>query len=189
MVVGAVLVFRGYAWGDPVFNRSLSKCGGDVIAALKDCGTTQLDDDGNIVSLALEKTVRRGTTGKRLPDLRHNNAVLAYVKDIASIRSLRIGALTEIDDRGMTDIGRMTQLELLNLNGIPVTDEGLQQLHALKNLKRISLYATKVTESGVVSLIEAIPGCEVFWGNTLDADNPVRKTWSELPGQQPLPGN
>lgn len=185
LIVGWLLLQRGYVSGDPVFNRSMSRCKGDIVAALKDCGTTRLDQNGNIIALILDRRIRRGSPGRPLPDLRHNNAVLAFVREVPTIRSLGISPLTDIDDGGMSEIGQMEQLEQLNLNGVPVTDAGLETLHSLNNLKRINLYATKVTEQGAVAFMNAVPGCAVYWGSTLDPNNPVRKTWDRNPARQP----
>lgn len=76
-----------------------------------------------------------------------------------------IGATCNIDDRGMDHVAEMTQLESLNLNGLRITDVGLRKLHSLQNLKLLSAYVTDVTSEGVASFREAVPGCDVRWGN------------------------
>jgi hypothetical protein len=42
-----------------------------------------------------------------------------------------------------------------------VTDAGLKHLAALKNLKRLNLWDTNVTDAGAKWLKEALPQCEI----------------------------
>ena len=163
LVIWMIYIYRGTFWGDPVFDGALRRSDGDIVAALKDVGTFQENADGEIESLSLMKSVSR----RRLPPLRHNNVVLEYVKKVRSIKSLGIGAICNIDDRGMQHIAEMTQLESLNLNGLPITDNGLFRLHRLKRLKMLSLYVTKVTPAGVERFQRAVPECVVSYGSTM----------------------
>ncbi len=165
-VVWFIGSYRGTFFGDPVFDRFLSKHDGNVVAALRDLGQVQLDAQGNIVSIGLTRSIRRN----RMPTLNHNNVVLEYVKRVPSIKTLGIGATCNIDDRGMDHVAEMTQLESLNLNGLHITDSGLRKLHSLRNLKLLSVYVTDVTSEGVAEFRQAVPECDVRWGNR-DADN------------------
>jgi len=163
LLIWGVYLYRGTFWGDPVFDRSLSRTNGDVVAALKDVGTVRENSKGEIESISLMKTVSR----RRLPSLRHNNVVLEYMKEVRSIKSLGISALCNIDDRGMKHVGEMTQLESLNLNGLPITNSGLRELHHLKRLKTLSLYVTKITPDGIKRFQRAVPGCSVSHGSRM----------------------
>ncbi len=158
--------YRGTFFGDPVFDRFLSKHNGDVIKALKDVGQVQLNPHGEIVSLGLTRSIPR----RRKPALYHNNVVLRYVKRIPSLKTLGIGAVCNVDDRGMDHVAEMTQLESLNLNGLRITDAGLRKLHSLKNLKLLSAYVTDITPEGIEEFKTAVPGCEVRWGNRQDGE-------------------
>jgi|GEM_PF-2812240 len=162
LVIWFVGAYRGTFFGDPVFDRFLSKHNGNVIAALKDLGRVQLDDKGHIVSIGLTRSIRRN----RKPTLYHNNVVLEYVKRVPTITTLGIGATCNINDRGMDHVAEMTQLESLNLNGLTITDAGFRKLHSLRNLKLLSIYVTDVTAKGVAEFQAAVPGCEVRWGNS-----------------------
>ncbi len=172
-----VLYWRGYVIkGDPVFNRSLTKTKGDVVEAFRDCGRCKLDENGDIVSLYLHKEIQRGTRGRPLPSLKHNNDVMKYVKQLESLKHFSFSPTTEIDKHALKDIAEMDQLESLSFNGINIDDDALAELETLKNLKSIDLYATKVSKQAVVRFIESHPGCEVRWGSTLDPTNPALKT-------------
>jgi len=106
----------------------------------------------------------RSISRHRLPDLRHSNKALGYVKQIRSIRALTIVPLIHIDDRGMTHLAEMTQLESLGINGLPITDAGVAELHSLKNLRLLRAYATNCTQDGIAKFQAAVPACEIRWG-------------------------
>lgn len=158
-----IYTWRGSFWGDPVFDRSLRKTNGDVVAALKDVGRTRENEQGEIISLSLDRFISRN----RGPNWYHNNTVLKYVKQVKTIKTLGFGATAKIDDRGMGHVAEMIQLENLNLNGLKITDKGLRKLQSLTNLKRISLYATRVTDEGVAEFKKSLPECEVLYGSPL----------------------
>jgi hypothetical protein len=56
----------------------------------------------------------------------------------------------------------MTKMVYLRLHHVNVTDAGLEHLHGLSNLRRLDLWRTKATASGVEKLKQAIPGLEVL---------------------------
>ena len=49
----------------------------------------------------------------------------------------------------------------VNLAGTGVTDAGLKELKHLKQLTRLDLGQTKVTDDGVADLQKALPGCRI----------------------------
>ena len=55
----------------------------------------------------------------------------------------------------------MTELEELGLSGNAITDAGLTHLAELPNLKRVTLYDTKVTDAGVDKFRKALQDCYV----------------------------
>lgn len=67
-----------------------------------------------------------------------------------------------ITDAGLAHVGRMSSLQFLSIDA-PVGDAGMQQLHGLVNLERISLEGTRVSEKGYGELCEALPDCLVEW--------------------------
>lgn len=161
VVVWFIGRYRGTYIGDPVFDRYLESHNGNIVEALRDAENPGLNPDGDIVSLGLKRSIRR----RRMPDLYYNNVVLEYVKQVPSITSLGISPVCRIDDRGMTHVAEMTQLDSLSLNGLPITDAGLQKLHSLQNLKLFSAYVTDCSEEGIDEFRKAVPGCEVRWGS------------------------
>jgi hypothetical protein len=64
----------------------------------------------------------------------------------------------------------MTKLTELGLDGLAITDAGLDQLRELKTLASLALRATKVTAVGVQKLATALPNCRIEWdGGTVQA--------------------
>jgi hypothetical protein len=55
-------------------------------------------------------------------------------------------------------------LTSLNLVGTEVGDEDLQHLTALRNLKKLFLYQTKVTSDGFKAFSELMPSVEIDTG-------------------------
>ena len=62
----------------------------------------------------------------------------------------------------MKHVGKLTNLTWLTLTGTQVSDAGLDDLHGMLGLRRLSLERTKVTNKGVARLKMALPHCEVI---------------------------
>ena len=69
---------------------------------------------------------------------------------------------TAINDQQMGAIQYLPDVEVLNLTGTPVGDEGLGHVHGLTGLKRIYAAHTPITEQGVQKLEQALPDCEIY---------------------------
>ncbi len=68
---------------------------------------------------------------------------------------------TEITDRGLAHLSRLTDLEGLVIQGSRITDKGLEYLRKLTNLKHLWLVNTSVSQHGVQRLRAALPNCEI----------------------------
>ena len=55
----------------------------------------------------------------------------------------------------------LTKLEWISLFGKQITDDSLDHLKGLKNLKKLVLRATSVTKEGELKLKQALPGVEI----------------------------
>jgi hypothetical protein len=62
-----------------------------------------------------------------------------------------------VTDEAMKAIGKMEKMEVLNLGSTKITDAGLAELKGLKNLRRVRVERTGVTEDGKKALREAVP--------------------------------
>jgi hypothetical protein len=54
-------------------------------------------------------------------------------------------------------VGELQKLTFLGLGSTAVTDAGLKHLRTLKNLKKIDLWYTKTTPSGIAELKRVLP--------------------------------
>lgn len=61
-------------------------------------------------------------------------------------------ANSKVTDKGMEQIGGMTNLEWLHLGGTRITDSGLSKLSGLSNLNYINLYQSQVSNQGLQHL-------------------------------------
>jgi hypothetical protein len=90
------------------------------------------------------------------------------IDDDALARFDGMNALTMVslrDSRGVTDAGLkhlagLTNLESLDLHGLPVTDDGLKHLEGLQNLRSLDMTNTRVTPEGRAALKAKLPKLE-----------------------------
>jgi len=87
---------------------------------------------------------------------------LQALRPLAGLRTLNLGYCSGLTNRCLASIQGLTRLESLSLVGITtITDDGLEILKKLTNLRRLNLRRTKVTEAGVKDLEQALPNCEI----------------------------
>lgn len=107
---------------------------------------------------------------------REQRVALALIQSLGGqVREVQ-NAITDVTlGTGTTDgdllrlsehLGRLSDLELLNLRGANVTDTGIKHLYGLGQLKRVLLDETDVSYAGVADLRSRLPGCQIEW----DAD-------------------
>lgn len=92
-------------------------------------------------------------------------AELPYLQELDLIG--QYSYIIEITDEDLRGIGQITSLRRLRVRGENITDEGLEYLHALTNLEYLHVFAEGSTEEGYKRLKEALPNCEIDWGNKL----------------------
>lgn len=69
---------------------------------------------------------------------------------------------SKVSDKGLVEIGKLKQLTWLSVQHCPdVTDEGIKELGSLTKLKSLYLNGTKATKQGIAKLRMAIPDCEI----------------------------
>jgi hypothetical protein len=76
---------------------------------------------------------------------------------------LGYGPQLTLTDDGMKHIGRLTDIEFLSLNGVPITDAGLRRIHQLKHLQKIHIVGTAITDAGIAELKKALPACDILY--------------------------
>jgi len=77
---------------------------------------------------------------------------LRYIKDIPSLRRLKVWWRLPITERGIAHLAKCHQLEELELAKLPVTDRNLSQLKVLPRLRSLDVSGgeSKVTDAGMV---------------------------------------
>ena len=69
---------------------------------------------------------------------------------------------TRIDDKQIRAVEFLPNIEILNLTGTQITDDGLDHVHALKKLRHLYPAKTRVTDAGLEDLQEVLPDCKVY---------------------------
>jgi len=141
-------------------------------------GVKQLDKLVNLEYLDLHGTQVDGAVAyyfREMPNLRWLNLGrtrardTTYLPGLKALEHLCLG-YTEVDDEGVEQLSRMTNLKALNLDGTPLTDAALEHLGKMKGLKELYLRRQWLgdeesqpafTVEGAEKLREALPECEI----------------------------
>ncbi len=91
------------------------------------------------------------------------DAGAANLGKMSNLRKLWLNG-TQITDAGLDAIKGLNELEYLNLYGTQVTDAGLKKLSGLKKLKKLYLWQTKVTPAAVDEFKKSVKDCDVNMG-------------------------
>jgi len=98
-----------------------------------------------------EKSPGKPVTGVTFEGSKVTDAALAYLKGLATLRTLNLGN-TQVTDAGLAHLKGLEQLQWLNLSGTKVTDAGLNSLKRLAHLQALHLTTTKVTDAGLENI-------------------------------------
>ena len=66
---------------------------------------------------------------------------------------------TEVTDGGLKELAALKNLTALRLDRTQVTDAGLKELVVLKSLTSLRLDRTQVTDTGLKEIQKALPKC------------------------------
>jgi hypothetical protein len=84
------------------------------------------------------------------------DAVLKKIADLDHVTELRLGGSRELSDDGLLQLGRMPQLQVLDLSEYPggkLTDRGLEVLRHLPNLREFEMtWQAGISDTGVGNL-------------------------------------
>ena len=79
----------------------------------------------------------------------------------------------------MKTVGRLKDLRRLSLVSTKVTDEGLQLLATCSKLEMVDLYDTKVTGEGTAALRKVLPNCVMTRSFSYGGIPNVKITWTK----------
>jgi hypothetical protein len=76
-------------------------------------------------------------------------------------------------------------LQILDLRGTAIADDGLRYLAGLKQLQQVVLIDTKVSSEGITFLRRSLPGCQIIWdGQTSPSTGRVRQDTETVEGKE-----
>ena len=95
---------------------------------------------------------------------------LERISHLHHVVALRLANSKALTDDGIEYLARMPQLRELDLSQTGVTDRGLEVLRNLPNLETLSLVLTRVTDSGIEHLRDchSLQRLNLMWTNTGD---------------------
>lgn len=80
----------------------------------------------------------------------------------------------QVGDAELVHLTGLASLRTLLLGHTQVTDAGMAHLQGLSNLRQLWLYDTQITDAGAEFLVEALPGCRVYYSD--DSGRPVARS-------------
>lgn len=81
-----------------------------------------------------------------------NNKSITYLTGLSKLKALRLSGNEDIDDEAMPDINKLTNLKVLMLDFLWVSDDGLTQLKDLQKLEEIYLAKTLIDDKALQTL-------------------------------------
>jgi internalin A len=88
---------------------------------------------------------------------------LAPLTKLPKLRRLNVSQSDRIDDKASQFVLRLPKLEALDLSETRITDELLDQISTLKQLKVLVVAGTKVTPAGLERFRKARPDCKLIY--------------------------
>jgi len=132
-------------------------------------------------------SIRRLAAGSNLLEAKYSGSLTDTTK-IAALLGLKDQLVwlqlsnTGISDEALQFVGRLSNLRKLNVSRNSISDKGVSHLLGLSNLKYLNLYETNVTDSILVSLIGLSRLEELYLWHTRVSDATVEKLKPGRPG-------
>lgn len=118
------------------------------------------DDMAGVIAKAADQTL-----WLRLSDTQITDKTLTEVAKLTNLTRLHLEQ-TKITDAGLSQLSTLKNLEYLNLIGTKISDNGVKKLGTLKNLKKLYLWKTDVTPRGAEELKKLLPELQIDLGMT-----------------------
>jgi hypothetical protein len=140
-------------------------------------GSTAVTDSGvrRLAQLTRLEGLNLRATG--IPD-----RAVAWLARCFGRQDFRVTYKSKVTDAALADLRQLTRLKWLDLGMTEITDFGLRHMETLKDLEVVDLSGTLVTEQGVKKLQQALPKCKVYWQPSTKDERQSRATPAQLGG-------
>lgn len=120
--------------------------------------STSITEQG-LVHLARAKSLTKLTLNiATLSDIQ-----LSRIAVFKQVESLDLHGMPGITDDGLEQIATLGNLRHLFLQDLSITDCGLRHLYAMTTLESLGLRRTHESDDGVNDLHKALPNCKLYW--------------------------
>jgi len=100
-------------------------------------------------------------TSLHLSNTAISDAGLKYLKYATELKELLLVNTAAVTDKGLEELPHLKNLERINLTGTQVTEEIAETLKSVHSLKEVTLGGPKITPEGIEKVRAALPGIEV----------------------------
>ncbi|MCP5144621.1 MAG: hypothetical protein H6978_07335 [Gammaproteobacteria bacterium] len=147
--------------------RPLTQTGGGYVVSNAAPGSMLSDEAVAAVSLAAGSAVELNLAGAGLED-----GDLAGLRDFSELKQLNL-SLNNLTDASLAAIAGLPRLEVLNIYGnAAITDAGLAALGDSGSLRKVYVWGTGVSPSGIEALKTRQPAVEIIGAATTAASVP-----------------
>ena len=87
--------------------------------------------------------------------------LLPHLKRLGSLKSVNLDGCRGITDTGVHLVAQLSSLEVLNLCHTSVSDEAVDSLVKLRQLRHLDVHGTGISDLGVQRLHRAFPDCRI----------------------------
>jgi hypothetical protein len=91
-----------------------------------------------------------------------SNGGMTTIGRLVNLESLDLN-YTAVGDAGVAKLSPLSKLTDLSLDSVELTDAGVATVAALRGLKQLDLYHTLVSEKGFEQLKTALPECDIHY--------------------------
>ncbi|MDR0522484.1 MAG: hypothetical protein LBH00_11630 [Planctomycetaceae bacterium] len=88
-----------------------------------------------------------------LRQLTIDDSAMEVFREMPALKRLYLNELSNLSDAGMENLSALKNLEVLEIGDVPITDKALESIAKIPSLKTLSLQTTNITDAGLEQLL------------------------------------